>query len=169
MHYNDIFSYKDGFIYWKLSVKNQSKCKYHCSVGDIAGNVNSSGYVVVNLFGHQLRVHRIIWEMHFGEIPEGMEVDHINHDTTDNRIENLRIVSRSGNMRNKSIDKRNTSGATGVYYHRKNKKWYAQIMHNKKRIHLGFFCSFDLAVEARKEAELKYCYHKNHGVYHGSL
>lgn len=169
MHYDDIFTYKDGLIYWKIQIKDQSKCKYPCSVGDVAGNVNNRGYVVVNMFGGQFMVHRIVWEIHNGPIPDGMEIDHINHDTTDNRIENLRIVDRSGNMRNKTIDKRNSSGVTGVYYHRKNKKWYAQIMHNKKRLHLGFFVSFDEAAKARKDAELNFGYHKNHGVQHESL
>lgn len=59
-------------------------------------------------------VHRIIWQMFHGDIPEGMVIDHINGDPWDNRITNLRLVTQKQNVQNAKKSKRNTSGATGI-------------------------------------------------------
>lgn len=84
------------------------------------------------------------------------QVDHINHDTLDNRRSNLRFVTASQNQMNrvKRID--NTSGVTGVYWHKRDNIWLSNITVNDKTIHLGYFENFDDAITARKEAELKY-------------
>lgn len=64
-------------------------------------------------------VHRIIWEMFYGDIQKGMVIDHINGDPWDNRIENLRMVTQKQNVQNAKKSKRNTSGTTRVYWHSK--------------------------------------------------
>ena len=67
--------------------------------------------------------------------PEGKEVDHINGDKLDNRKSNLRICTRSENAKNRRISKNNTSGFKGVHWHKGNKKWFAEICSNGKRIY----------------------------------
>lgn len=89
-----------------------------------------------------LVLHRFITEA-----PDGMPVDHINHDTLDNRRANLRVCTQEQNMANTKVDrKNNTSGFKGVY-RRPNGKFYAIIGGSTKRKHLGCFSS---AVEAAR-------------------
>ena len=90
--------YKDGKIF------NRVKRKWcRLGVGDEIGFIDkSSGYVMVTIMNVSIRVHRLVWEIHNGPIPDGMEVDHINHIRHDNRIENLRVVTKQVNGRNQS-------------------------------------------------------------------
>ena len=86
-----------------------------------------------------------------------MVVDHINHNTLDNRKSNLRIVSISENTQNlKEVRKNNTSGVRGVYYSTKRKRWVAQLNINKKKIHVGCFTDIKDAEIAIKNARKKY-------------
>ena len=156
-NWNDIFFYRDGKLYWKMRGRG-------IRFGKEAGSVNTSGYIVVMFNGKYYKAHRIIWEMHYGPIPEGMEVDHIWHNRKDNRIENLRLVTRIDNSRNKSRNKNNTSGVTGVNWNNQRSKWESSIKVNGNSVFLGLYSSFDDAVKARKEAERKYDFHPNHGV-----
>lgn len=105
--------------------------------------------------------HRVAWKMHYGVDPD--VIDHINGDPSDNRIANLRSVPQKINCRNAVRRKNNTSGAMGVYFHRQNQKWAARIMVDRKNVSLGLYRTFDEAVSARKEAELKYGFHENNG------
>ncbi|QJT70573.1 UNVERIFIED_ASMBLY: HNH endonuclease [Shigella phage 2019SD1] len=89
--------------------------------GSVAGCVDKNGYVRIRYNGVLLLAHRIIWEMHNGKIPEGMEIDHIWHNRWDNRIENLRLASRLENSKNVSLLKRNKSGRVGVCWRKKEK------------------------------------------------
>lgn len=89
--------------------------------------------------------------------PVGTYVDHINRNTLDNRRINLRICSNSANIRNGRIRPNNTSGYTGVRETKRiDKPWSAQIRVKYKVIYLGLFATFQEAVKARKEAEIRY-------------
>ena len=107
--------------------------------------------------------HRIIWEMHNGQIPEGYEIDHIDHNTLNNDITNLRMVTHHENTLNASMRKDNKSGCVGVIWHKARRKWMAYIAVNKKPKYLGLFDSIDEAVAARRQAEKENNYHPNHG------
>ncbi|QGZ15006.1 HNH endonuclease [Salmonella phage LPSTLL] len=157
MNWNDVFEYRDGQLYWKIRPANRVK------VGDIAGSKNNKGYLLFDFKGKKHPAHRVIWEMHYGTIPDGMEIDHINHIRDDNRIENLRLASHAENTRNMSKHKYNTSGVTGVCWHKHQRKWVAQIMLDGKYTYLGYFVDFDEAVRRRKSAELNLGFHSNHG------
>lgn len=87
---------------------------------------------------------------------KGDYVDHINHNTLDNRRHNLRICKNSTNLRNGRIRTNNTSGVSGVHWDKVRDKWSAVIKVNYKTIHLGRHNSFEDAVQARKLAEAKY-------------
>lgn len=90
------------------------------------------------------------------DCPKNKVVDHINHDTLDNRKSNLRIVTHQQNMFNSSVNKNNTSGVKGVYYNKANQKWKAIIGFNNEKINLGYYNNFKDAVKAREKAEIKY-------------
>lgn len=87
---------------------------------------------------------------------ERLQVDHINHDSLDNRKSNLRIVTVSQNNMNKDVRTDNTSGYTGVVLLRTTGKYVANIKVNQKRIHLGTFSCIEDAIAARLNAEKKY-------------
>ncbi len=128
----------------------------------LVGDYSSGRYFRISINKSWYLVHRLAWLYEYGEFPDG-EIDHINHDRFDNRISNLRIVSREDNCRNMSKSKANTSGTTGVNWHKHQKRWVARIHVDKKRIELGAFIEFSDAVNARKNAEVLYGYHENHG------
>ena len=157
MDFNELFYYKDGFLRNKFS-RNPMAMK-----DSVAGTLHHSGYYQVQVDGKLYMVHRVIWCMFNGDIPDGHEIDHINHIRDDNRLENLRVVTKQGNKRNRSRNKSNTSGVIGVSRYNPRNKWQSQIKVDGKNIHLGFYDDFDEAVKVRKEAEVKYGFHSNHG------
>ena len=81
------FNYANGKLFWGISPSNG------VVEGEEAGCLTAMGYVGVQFKGKHYKAHRIIYEMHHGEIPEGMVIDHINGNKSDNRIENLQCVT----------------------------------------------------------------------------
>ena len=91
----------------------------------------------------------------------GYDVDHKNHPPRkehkiDNRKSNLKLVTRSENIMNSHIKTNNTSGVTGIDWNNDIKKWRARITVNYQEINLGFFDKKEDAIQARKDAEIKY-------------
>lgn len=103
--------------------------------------------------------HRVAWAIHTGAWPSD-EIDHINHDTTDNRFCNLREVCRNKNSKNLSFNSRNKSGFTGVFWHKGMKKWAATL---GTRV-IGFYSDVDEAARSAKSARVANGYHENHGL-----
>jgi hypothetical protein len=131
-------------------------------VGKIAGTKHPLGYRQI-LIGKKLyQEHLLAWFVTYGEFPNEY-IDHINHTRDDNRIENLRVVTRTENHKNKSIYKTSTTNVHGVNWYKQTNRWKAVIVVDSKKIHLGYFTDFSEAVEARKQAEIKYKFHENHG------
>ena len=124
---------------------------------------HSNGYLLGSIANQKLFAHRAAWALHHGQWPDG-EIDHINHDKTDNRIANLRVVQRTQNAMNLSKSRRNLSGVTGVFKHTQTGRWQAQIRIGRRSIHLGSFESFYDAVAARRKAEEQHGFHQNHGI-----
>jgi hypothetical protein len=92
--------------------------------------------------------------------PDGMDVDHINGNTFDNRKENLRICTHSENQKNQKLRINNTSGAKGVSYDKRKKKWRPRITVDGKELFLGYFERLEDAKEAYKHASKTH-----HGAY----
>ena len=145
-----------GLFTWKKDMAA------HVHAGDIAGNMDGKGYWMVTVDGKGRLAHRLAWLYVYGEWPDG-EIDHINHQITDNRIDNLRVVTRRGNMMNRAIGSNNTSGHMGVMWKTDKKRWKAYIHVNGKQKHLGYFKDIKDAIIARQAAIIEYGYHENHG------
>lgn len=125
--------------------------------------VDTHGYLKGTIFAQVLRAHRVIWLMETGAWPDA-DIDHINGSRTDNRIENLRDVSRSQNLRNASLSVKNTSGVTGVWWHEPTKKWGARISTNTGPKYLGYFSCFAKAVRMRRASERENGFSDRHGT-----
>lgn len=116
-------------------------------------NSYNNGYIWSSKAGQNIALHRLIMQ---NELGEKLYVDHINHDPSDNRKCNLRVVTHLDNMHNLKRSEKNTSGVTGVYLNKRTERWYAQIVVDRKTFNLGTYADFSDAVAARKAAEEKY-------------
>ena len=97
---------------------------------------HNTGYCQVNFNGIMVRYHVIIWILSTGnDIPEGMEIDHINGNKIDNRIENLRLVTNRQNQQNQK--KHREGQLVGCYFDKSNGKYQANIQISKKKVFLG--------------------------------
>lgn len=161
---NELFRYEPGSgkLFWKAITTNRVR------VGDEAGSpCKSTGYINVVVDGKGYTLHRIAILLSTGKYEKGTQVDHINHDRSDNRLENLRVVSHAVNMRNQSKRNTNKTGITGViirYTQRGTKRYAANITVNYKSIFLGNYDTLEEAAAARLEAEKLYGFHENHGT-----
>jgi hypothetical protein len=90
-----------------------------------------------------------------GYLPEN-EIDHIDRNPSNNKIKNLRHVSKQCNIRNRGKQSNNTSGIPGISYYKKSSCWIVRIGVNKKEIYLGSYKEFIDAVKSRWAAEVKY-------------
>lgn len=122
-------------------------------MGNIVGYIGANGYYRTKFLGKPVSVHHLIWIMHNGIIPNGMFVDHIDRDITNNKISNLRLVTPSGNSQNTKNSTRNTSGTKGVCWHKSTKKWKAYITLEGVYKHIGVFETKIDAIKARKKTE----------------
>jgi hypothetical protein len=144
MDYNNLFKYKDGDLYWI------EKSNSLVPAGTKAGTLRKDGYVGIFIKGTYHFAHRIIWEMHNGEIPSGLTIDHVDRNRSNNNISNLRLCTFQQNHFNRSKQINNKSGFKGVSWHKQKGKWVAQIKIEGKNKFLGFFNDPEKAYE-------KYC------------
>jgi hypothetical protein len=150
----EYFDHKDGHLYWK-KVMHPNK---QYLVGQEVGSIHPTGYRHVTWMGKPHKVHRLIFLLEHGYLPP--EVDHINGDRADNRIENLRPATRSENQCNRNALASNTSGYPGVSWHRKSKAWVVRVMKNGKTVVQQYCKDLELAGLVATEARSLY-----HGAY----
>ena len=153
------FEYSDGRLIWKHR-KNVRKEWNTCYAGKEAGTCQRSGYYnqlvrIIMIDNTRYREHHLIWVYHYDYWPQ-KEIDHIDRDPTNNRIENLREATSGENKQNKALQSNNKSGYPGVSWHKKANKWRSRIYINRKEIHLGLFEDYSDACKAYDEAKLKY-------------
>ena len=126
--------------------------------GKMAGTVcTDTGYIRFSYKNKNYLAHRVAWYLTHGEWPE--QIDHINRDRSDNKIENLRAVTYSQQSTNKVGW--GASGKKGVYFHKGRGKWHARVHFKSKCHHVGYYDNLD---------EAKHDYDKKakelHGEYH---
>jgi len=154
LHYNA----ETGVFSWIIRPSNRVK------IGEISDNVQkSTGYQRIRIDGELYGSHRLAWFYMTGRWPN-KQIDHINHNRSDNRFNNLREVTCQENSKNTSISKNNKSGMNGVFWEKRACKWRVEIKINYKNIFLGYFTDKQEAIVARENANIKYNFHGNHGL-----
>ena len=144
---HQLFEYKNGELYWKVRRGGSAV------VGSLAGNTDTHGYRQVKINGIRYLMHRIIFLMHHGYLPEF--IDHIDNNRLNNKIENLREANRSQNACNMKLCKTNTSGSKGVSWDRYRNKWMVRVGINGVDKYFGHYEDIELADLVASEARLK--------------
>jgi hypothetical protein len=135
----ELFEYcsKTGNLFWKVDASTRAK------VGSKAGCISENSCIRIGLDGKYYMAHRIVWALHTGEFPS-QQIDHINGNPLDNRIENLRLATTQQNGENRRHAQRNNrSGLLGVC--EVNGRWKATIWVKGIARHLGYFSDKETA------------------------
>lgn len=131
---------------------------------DAFASKNMHGYHQGRIFGKKMEAHRVIWAMFHGEWPNG-NIDHINGVRSDNRIDNMRDVTKAENSRNSKRFSNNTSGMAGIGRIRNGTAWRAFACDKTRKYkHLGNFRCFGEAVKARNAYRLSNGYTPESGI-----
>jgi hypothetical protein len=156
------YNLETGKLVWKL--RNPPCGSFN---GRYAGSeaftcIEKKGYRNGRINGVNMKAHRIAWAIHYGEWPDD-QIDHINGNPSDNRINNLRQVGNMENCHNKSIPSNNTSGYIGVTWHKRMNMWQAKYRIECKDVHVGYFNNPKEASVALSNSMQSAGFHKNHG------
>lgn len=142
LHYNP----ETGVFTWLVH-------RFRHKAGSVAGSPESDGHTCIGVCGRNYRAHRLAWLYVHGHWPK-QEIDHINGVRTDNRIANLRDVSRTVNSENlRSAKSNNTSGFLGIYLHKKSGLWHASIKVNGRKLSLKYHKTKEEAYAVYVEAK----------------
>ena len=128
----------DGSDFKYLSQFNWHKNHYGYAVRSVSG-------------GRKILMHREIMDT-----PKGLDTDHINHNPLDNRKVNLRVCEHGQNQANHTIQKNNTSGFKGVYWHNQRQKWWARLQYKGKQRSLGLYSDKIDAAKAYNRGAIQY-------------
>ncbi|MGL5189575.1 MAG: HNH endonuclease [Cetobacterium sp.] len=119
------------------------------------GSKTKRGYWKVRFKGRQDYAHRVVWQIHNGDIPEGFMVDHRDGDPSNNLISNLRLATASQNTSNRKTMMTNTSGFRNVTFHKQSGKWMASFVHKGEQLFLGLHDTPEAAAEVAKVKRLE--------------
>ena len=138
-----IFDYKDGILYRKNGKK--------------AGSLRTDNRIHITINYKTYKSHRLIFLMHHGYLPE--MIDHIDGNSLNNDIKNLRAATRAENLQNSKLSKNNTSNVKNVCWDKKLKKWKVSICVNNKAKYFGHY--FDIDYAKFVADAMRYKYHGN--------
>lgn len=146
-----IFSYDAEIGLINKNPKRGKKAVY------ILPNGYAYGYVLDRL----IPVQRLVWALHHGD-PGELDIDHIDRNKLNNKIENLRAVTRSENNQNQVAPQSNnkTSGVRGVHYDKSRELWAASLNLNGRKVFFERYATKEEAVAGRLWAEKTYFTHK---------
>jgi len=153
------YNQETGVFVWKERDVSYFKLEWHQKkwntryAGKVAGCTKPDGYKYVAIFKHLYYAHRLAWLYVYGEWPKN-DVDHIDGNPSNNKISNLRDISRSLNGQNqRKAQKRSKSGLLGACWCPRDEVWVSQIFANGKRHFLGNFQDKYSAHEAYVQAK----------------
>lgn len=133
--------------------------------GDVAGFIDNGGYRIIRLNGKEFSAHRLIWEHFNGPIPVGMKIDHIDGDTDNNHLINLRLATPGQNTHNSKIPNTSKSKIKGVCWCKVRAKWQAKIAF-EGQIYRRWFDEIqnacDWVIDKREELHGEFA---NHGIH----
>lgn len=173
---------KEGQLYWKIrgqhlfsptiKTKQQSANAWNAryaktkALSSEVGDGYRSGCINIDNKKYRISHHRAVWFLNYGYWPNN--IDHIDHNKENDKLENLRDVTPLENSQNVSMHKTNKSGITGISHRlvngEWNGKWRAIVWNNRKRKYLGDFTSKEEAIKARENfLSSVNTYHPNHG------
>lgn len=160
---NKRFLYVDGKLYWRKKSEPENKCGWNERFsGKEAGGINDDGYWKIKLDGKWLRRHRIVWVMHKGDSGD-KQIDHINGNRLDDRIQNLRKATAQQNAFNRKNQSNNPTGVKGVTF--KKGLFQASVVIGRKPRVAGVFQTIEEAESAAKKLrEQLHGDFANHGV-----
>jgi hypothetical protein len=166
--WGEILEYRDGKLFWKVNTFSGRNYNHPAAIaGNEAGSKSGKGYYTIRYQGHRCYRHVIVWMLHHGPVPNGLQVDHIKSvretsGVADDRIENLQLLRRGTNTRkgggktanisNKYSSRRGVSLDRGY----PTKPWRARITVDGKVL-MKNFKDFDDAVKQREDWEKQYC------------
>mgnify|MGYP006428145169 FL=1 len=150
INYHNYFGYDGSKLIHKLKRKRSA-------IGDGAESLNVSGYKTVWVENKNHLAHRVIWVLVNGDIPDGMQIDHINGIRADNRISNLRLVFPKDNQRNLKLYANNSTGVAGVRFN--GYSYIAEVAGD----YLGSFDQLTAAATTANEYRKMKGFHANHG------
>jgi hypothetical protein len=142
-----LFDYVDGVLYWRVARTKRLR------VGDVAGYARACGRRTISIDGRLHYAHRLVYLYHFGTLPD--ELDHIDGNPGNNRVENLRSATRCQNQYNAGLRRDNVSGIKGVHWYKQTNRWRAVVRVDGKHRSVGYFKSLAdacAAVRAYREA-----------------
>ena len=132
-------------MFWKLRGAEEFKTKRAFNLHKTryankkAGHVSVNGYVQVRVNNKLEYAHRIIWQMHNGDISKDVEIDHVDTNRGNNSLSNLRLATSSNNKWNMNKTSHNKSGFKGVSLHKKTGRFAAYYKKFGRKIHIGYF------------------------------
>lgn len=143
----ELFNYDPitGILSRRIKVNNVAK------IGDVPTYTDKDGYLSIGVDYVSHRVHRLIYKWVHGDFNKDLQIDHIDRNVKNNRIENLRLVTPRENSLNRKKFRTNTSGCTGI--DKKNGKWRVRINDSGVRKEIGYFDNLDEAIKARRNYE----------------
>lgn len=123
----------------------------NAKAGSPAGKLENNGYIRIKIDGKLHSAHRLAYLYVYGYFPAS-DIDHINQNKSDNRIENLRECDRSENRQNTKAPSNNKSGHKGVSWNKEARKWRACISVKGRQHYLGDFKEIGDAIQTWKRA-----------------
>ena len=120
MDWSEHFYYDEtspSCLRWKTDrCSGRGGAQIHTPAHSTAGSLGNDGYWRVKLWHKTYQVHRVIWELLKGVIPDSYEINHKNRNRDYNFIDNLEPITKQHNLENKSMYSNNKTGVTGVKF-----------------------------------------------------
>lgn len=149
------FTYDGANLVWKDT-------RFTSKIGKKAGTTTFAGYRQIAVDKISVREHRLVFMYVHGYMPK--EIDHINGNRSDNRIENLRDCTATINNRNSKTPNTNQTGIKGVFWDNSRNKWHGRVWADGKFAFSKCYEKFEDAVQAVREArQLHHGEYANHG------